>query len=79
MVYRGGESCPGAYNQRMRTNLLALTGLLGVLFLSGCQSHSETSTGASKGSIAWHETLDAGLKAAKAENKLVFVDFSAEW
>lgn len=64
----------------MRTKLLALAGLLGLLALTGCQVTSNVSSGdVPSGDIAWHETLDSGLQAAKAENKLVFVDFSAEW
>ena len=57
--------------------------LFSLLVLSGCNAKTEASSEASgvvpSGDIAWHETLDSGLNAAKAENKLVFVDFSAEW
>lgn len=66
----------------MRTQLLALGGLLSLLLITGCLGVAEepaSSATVPSGDIAWHETLDSGLKAAKAENKLVFVDFSAEW
>lgn len=63
----------------MRITLTVLACVLGLLGLAGCQVQGKASGGAPSGDIAWHETLDAGLQAAKAENKLVFVDFSAEW
>lgn len=53
-------------------SLLAITGCLGV-------SEEPSSSTVPSGDVAWHDTLESGLKAAKAENKLVFVDFSAEW
>lgn len=65
----------------MRTKLLVLGGLFSLLAITGCLGVSEESSHSPipSGDIAWHETLESGLKAAKAENKLVFVDFSAEW
>jgi thiol:disulfide interchange protein len=64
--------------------------LVAVLFFVGCGSQkpdgttssnaAATTDAKSSGEAAnWHETLDSALQAAKAENKLVFVDFSAEW
>ncbi len=64
--------------------------LLALVLAFGCNSETRTSSSDAGTSAAtdsqtsgelanWHESLDAALQAAKAENKLVFVDFSAEW
>lgn len=63
----------------MRSSLavgLVLIGVAGLALLSGRQAH-RTATSAS--AIGWERDLDAALKRANTEKKLVMIDFYTDW
>ncbi|MFI5142478.1 MAG: thioredoxin family protein [Thermoanaerobaculales bacterium] len=67
----------------MRSSLavgLVLIGVAGLAFFSGRQSHHATmAASAAASKIGWEHDLDAALKRANTEKKLVMVDFYTDW